>query len=80
MTDKTIMGQLGPCAIPLVSIQDFSKIRMSRADMEHVWQIVGPSATWNLARQSLWMVICAAYLEGLSHGHGLEEERLKRQV
>lgn len=70
---------LGP-AIPVVPVGDFSRLRLTRDQWAEVWTIVGPSAERNLARgrhgpMELWQVICAAYLEGLSHGSSIERER-----
>ena len=75
---STIMAHIGPCSIPLVPRGDFSKLRLSDSQLDIIWRIVGPSATINLARNPLWIVICMAYIEGLNHGHGLEEECKRR--
>jgi hypothetical protein len=74
----TTMAHIGPCSIPLVPRGDFSKLRLTTEQLDTIWRIVGPSATINLAKNPLWIVICMAYIEGLNHGHGLEEERLRR--
>lgn len=74
---KDQFARIGPGPVPLVPISDFH--RLKQADLEAAWKIVGPSAQKNLETGPLWSVIAAAYLEGLEHGHGLEEEIQRRK-
>ena len=67
--------QFGP-RIPLVPVTDFSSMRMPNEEWEAAWRIVGPSVEKNMTRgRELWVVITAAYLEGLSHGAAISELR-----
>lgn len=64
--------------IPVVPVKDFSNIGLNKQLLEDVWAIVGPSVGYNMSRGvEMWKVITAAYLEGLNHGMGLEQERMK---
>jgi len=67
--------QFGP-RIPLVPVTDFSSMRMSNEQWAGAWRIVGPSVERNMTRgRELWVIITAAYLEGLSHGAAITEEK-----
>lgn len=61
--------ELGP-PIPAVPITAFSRLNVTEDEMAKMWQIVGPSVERNM-RLPLWKIICAAYIEGLNHGHGI---------
>lgn len=65
------MVNIGPVSVPGAPITDFSRIPGSRDTWAALWRIVGPSAQRNLARNPLWVVIAAAYYEGLHHGASL---------
>jgi len=67
------MASLGPCAIDVVAIRDFSSRRLSREQLQFIWRICGPAAEKNLERNPLWIAICMAYIEGLQHGSELAE-------
>lgn len=66
---------LGP-SIPLVPVTHFSKLRMTRQQWEDAWHLVGPSVDRNIWKQPLWMVIAAAYVEGVHHGSSIAKERM----
>lgn len=64
--------------IPLVPVTQFSKLRLSREQWAEMWAIIGPSVEKNLdterkaiRQMPLWMIITAAYVEGLQHGSEL---------
>lgn len=59
---------------PLVPISHFSKFRFKKQEWEEVWKIIGPSVQWNINKHPLWIVIAAAYLEGLQHGSEIKKE------
>lgn len=69
---RTAHIQLGP-EIPVVPVHHFSTLPASEDDMRAMWRIVGPSVERNM-RLPLWKIICAAYIEGVMHGHGLAKE------
>ena len=71
---KDAMVNIGPVSVPGTPVTDFSKIPGSRETWAALWRIVGPSAQRNLARNPLWVVIAAAYYEGLQHGATLALE------
>lgn len=66
---------LGP-SMPIVPVTHFSKMRLPEEQWEGVWQIVGPSVERNFNKVPLWKLLCAAYVEGLSHGVALQAERV----
>ncbi len=60
--------------VPVVPIKDFSKMGLTGDEWADVWSIIGPSVERNMSGRRampLWMVIAAAYLEGLHHGSAL---------
>ena len=67
--------------IPITSVTEFSRMRLSEEDLRSAWQVCGPSVEMNLRRRGdgrcleLWQVIACAYLEGLNHGAGLAADR-----
>lgn len=71
------MVNIGPVSVPGVPVSDFSRIPGSRETWHSLWQIVGPSAARNLERNPLWVVIAAAYYEGLQHGAALAFDMAK---
>ena len=71
---KESFARLGPIAVPLVAVRDFHRFPRD-INFEEVWHIVGPSAAKNLVKCPLWIVICAAYLEGIQHAQGAIEVR-----
>ena len=82
MAGKPHFVALGP-AVPIVGIKDFSKMGLSREEWENVWSIVGPSVERNMSGRRalpLWMVIAAAYLEGLQHGSALTRSTIKTET
>lgn len=74
---KDAMVNIGPVSIPGVPVSDFSKIPGSRETWTALWRIVGPSAQRNLERNPLWVVIAAAYYEGLHHGASIARDMAK---
>lgn len=65
---------IGP-AFDYVPYGDFSSVRIKEKEMIGLWNIVGPSVALNLERDlPLWKVITMAYVEGLNHGAGLQQE------
>ena len=71
------MVNIGPVSVPGVPVSDFSKIPGSRERWAALWRIIGPSAQRNLERNPLWIVITAAYFEGLQHGASLAADMAK---
>ena len=74
---KDAMVNIGPVSVPGTPVTDFSKIPGSRETWAALWRIVGPSAQRNFARNPLWVVIAAAYYEGLRHGASLAADSAK---
>ncbi|MFM0432314.1 hypothetical protein PQQ75_25110 [Paraburkholderia aspalathi] len=74
---KDAMVNIGPVSVPGVPVTEFSKIPGSKEAWDGIWRIVGPSAQRNLARNPLWVVIAAAYYEGLQHGASLAFDMAK---
>lgn len=71
---KDTFIKLGP-PIPVISVRDFSKFKLTSEEWDKVWRIVGPSVERNMQMKCpLWRVIAAAYLEGLQHGSALARE------
>lgn len=66
---------MGP-AIPIVPMSHFSKTKLTREQLEGIWQIVGPSVERNLVKVGyhLWILFCFCYLEGLEHGYQLSKD------
>ncbi|MBZ5761529.1 hypothetical protein LAV84_18565 [Rhizobium sp. VS19-DR104.2] len=61
--------------IPLVRAKDFSVMSLTREQWEDVWKVVGPSVEKNMQKcVPHWMLIAAAYLEGIHHGSELAKE------
>jgi hypothetical protein len=77
---KDAMVNIGPVSVPGTPVTDFSKIPGSRETWAALWRIVGPSAQRNLARNPLWVVIAAAYYEGLQHGASLAVDGTKTDL
>lgn len=65
----TRFANIGPRPIPVVPIQQFTKVRnKSHHEMlEALWEIIGPSVELNLRQLPLWKVITMAYFEGCIH-------------
>ena len=64
---------LGP-AIPIVPVSHFSYFPFSDAQWAKLWQVVGPSVQRNMnAGTPLWLIIAAAYAEGLHHGSAIPD-------
>lgn len=76
---KGRLVSLGPCAVPVVCVKQFSKLQMSRATLKEVWQLIGPSVEMNITRLPMWEVIAAAYLEGMNHGAGIVQEKVDKE-
>lgn len=58
--------------IPVVRVSDFSKMTLTQEQWKDVWRIVGPSVERNMQKCiPHWMLIAAAYLEGVHHGSEL---------
>lgn len=68
--------RFGPTSVPIVPVSHFTRFKSS--DLDEVWRIIGPSVALNINQGPIWKVITAAYLEGLLHGAGLQEEIDKR--
>lgn len=67
---------IGP-TFPVVRSGDFSKLRLTPDQWSDAWRLCGPSAERNMngpRPAPLWIVIAAAYLEGLNHGAALARE------
>jgi hypothetical protein len=62
------IATIGPCTIDSVPIGNFTKVQITREELESLWRLCGPSAERNMSKNPLWMVIAMAYYEGLSHG------------
>lgn len=72
-TKKPYFVQFGP-AIPIVPITDFTKIGLTKEQMNDLWTLCGPTVERNMQRRlELWQVIAMAYLEGLNHGYGVAQ-------
>ncbi len=64
----------GP-AIPTVPLSHFDKHKFTEEQLAGIWNIVGPSVERNLPTTPLWKVIAFAYMEGLSHGAAMQQEK-----
>lgn len=64
--------RIGPCKFPTYPISAFSDFPpgIKAAD---VWRIIGPTVEQNI-NKPLWQQLCAIYIEGLNHGHGIATE------
>lgn len=58
------MASIGPVAVDSTPLD---KARLTQAELEFIWSIVGQSAERNLGRLPLWKVIALAYYEGAAH-------------
>lgn len=76
-TAKLHFMQFGP-AMPIVAINNFSRIALTDQQWADAWSLCGPSAAKNMGGRKpleFWQVIASAYLEGLQHGHALATEK-----
>jgi len=72
----TRFANIGPRPIPIVPIQQFTKVRnKSHHEMlEALWEIIGPSVELNMRQLPMWKVITMAYFEGCVHGSQMVED------
>lgn len=72
---RPVRVAFGP-PIPAVPYRDFSKLTHTKTEWAQLWSICGPSVKENMNNDlPLWMIITAAYMEGLLHGYGLAQEK-----
>lgn len=78
----TRFANIGPRPIPVVPIQQFTKVRnKSHHEMlEALWEIIGPSVELNLRQLPLWKVITMAYFEGSVHAVQMMEDEKNGNV
>lgn len=69
MTHRPKSARIGPAVIAGI-VPAASLRRLPRTALHDAWSLVGPTAERNLDALPLWMVIAAAYLEGIGHGAG----------
>lgn len=61
--------------IPVVPITHFARHKFTEEQIADIWKIIGPSVERNLSAKPLWKVIAFAYIEGLSHGAAIQQEK-----
>lgn len=66
MNDKHV--RLGPIAVPLVPIKDFSHAQVKT---EELWKVIGPTVEQNLSNLPIWELFVLCYAQGLENGYNL---------
>ena len=62
---------LGPVPVSQYPVSAWNKMELTREQLEHAWEVVGPTAEKAMKDNPLWIVLCNIYLEGLMHGHAM---------